>query len=103
MPRVSTRRQGVIATKVRALVDIAVTIGRISGPVLTAVSLSAWLGCQYRGAAQFFSGTKFSCVVCPVNRIGTKSRGRKTGRETARPEYFECRLRLLMMILLRYV
>jgi hypothetical protein len=61
------------------------------------------LGCQYRGAAQFFSGTTISCAVCPVNRIGTKSRGRKTGRETARPEYFECRLKLLMMILLRYV
>src|SRR5580693_6332959 len=75
-PRVSTRRQGVIATKVRGLLDTGVTMGRISDPVLTEVSLSAWLGLQYKGAAQFFSGISFA--VCAVASTGRKSKGRRT-------------------------
>ena len=48
-----------------------------------AASRSAWLGCQYSGVAQFFSGTTCSCAFSPVN-----IRGKKTRRETARPGYF---------------
>jgi hypothetical protein len=85
MPRVSTKRQGVIATKVRAFVDTAFAENRSCGTSFAATSLSAWLGCQNRGVDQFFSGTTFSCVHCPFN-----IKGRKARRETAQPEYLEC-------------
>jgi hypothetical protein len=48
-----------------------------------AASFSAWLGCQYMGVAQFFSGITFSCAFSPVNIKGKKT------REKARPAYFE--------------
>src|SRR5580704_13872230 len=89
-PRVSTRRQGVTATKVRALADAWVAKGRIPGPAFPAVSLPTWLGCQCSGAAQFFRGTASFCAVCPVNATGRKSRGKNTRREKARLECFEC-------------
>src|SRR5580658_8826253 len=58
-PRVSTRRQGVTATKVRALVDTALAENTSRGSAFrdeacSVASLSAWLGCQYKGDAQFF-------------------------------------------------
>jgi hypothetical protein len=45
-PRVSTRRQGVIATKVRAVVDTAFAENWSCGWAVLAVSRSPWLGCQ---------------------------------------------------------
>ena len=75
-PRVSTRRQGAMATKVRGVVDAGVTMGRISGPDLRTVCLSVGFGLQYKGAAQFFSG--ICCTVCAVTSTGRKSKGRKT-------------------------
>jgi hypothetical protein len=60
-PLVSTRRQGVTATNVSALVDTALGESTNCGAAFygeswAARSLSAWLGCQYSGAAQFLSG-----------------------------------------------
>jgi hypothetical protein len=72
----------VIATKVSAFVDTAFVENWSCGAFFAAASLSAWLGCQYCGVTQFFSGT--SCALCAVN-----SMGKKTRRETARREYLE--------------
>jgi hypothetical protein len=87
-PRVSTKRQGVIATKVRALATAFAEDWNCGpafwGNAFAAASLSAKLACQYSGVAQFFSGTTFSCALCAVN-----SKGRTTRRDRARPEYFE--------------
>jgi len=83
-PRVSTKRQGVIATKVRAFVETALAENWSCAPVLPAASFSDWLGCQYSGVAQFFNGTTFSCALCAVNTMG-----RKTKKETAPHEFFE--------------
>src|ERR1039458_8343122 len=58
--RVSSRRQGVIATKVRASVDRtggAPGGNTRSGEAAAAACLSAWFGCQYSGVAQFWTGT----------------------------------------------
>src|SRR5579862_467051 len=76
-PRVSTKRQGVTATKVRAFGEIAFGENNRFDPVIgdttscgaacAAASLSGWLGCQYSGVAQFFNGTTFPCrATCAV-------------------------------------
>src|SRR6202453_4555265 len=57
-PRVSTRRQGVMPTKVSGVGGTSLT-GWISGTGLAA-DRSAGLGCQYRGVSQFFSGITLS-------------------------------------------
>jgi hypothetical protein len=83
-PRVSTSRQGVIATKISALVDKAPWEDWDCGTALAPAEPSAWLGCQYSGAAQFFSGTWFSFTLWPLNNIGTR-----IIKDTARCEYLE--------------
>src|SRR5277367_6498014 len=70
-PRVSTSRQGVTATKVRALVDTAVAENWSSGSGDAVVSLSA-LGCQYKGLDQLLRGT-ISRATCAVRAIGRKA------------------------------
>jgi hypothetical protein len=77
-PRVSTNRQGVIATKMRASGDTVFVVNGSWG------SDFAWLARQYWGVDQFFSGIALSCALCAVNM-----RGRKARRDTARPGYFE--------------
>src|ERR1700733_7282165 len=65
-PRVSTSRQGVTATKVSGPASAVVGATWRSGMFF----LSAWLGCQNRGVDQFFSGTAFSCILCPFTIKG---------------------------------
>ena len=56
-PRVSTRRQGETATKIRLVLDVALGEElKLGSASIARASRSTWLGCQYRGEAQFFKG-----------------------------------------------
>src|ERR1700685_2637605 len=82
-PRVSTRRQGVIATKVRLSGETVFVVCGSGDSGFAAASLSARLACQCRGVDQFVSGM-FSCALCAVNM-----RGRKVRMDAARPGNLE--------------
>jgi hypothetical protein len=64
----------VIATKVRAFVDMAFAENLSSGVALPTAPVSVWLGCQYCGAAQFFSGwaVNVTDVHAKITEIASK-------------------------------
>src|ERR1039458_7119836 len=78
--RVSTRRQGVMATKMRASVDMTPGPGNTRfGEAVAAACLSAWFGCQYRGVAQFWTGTSTRPrAVWAVNAADIRTRAETT-------------------------
>jgi hypothetical protein len=61
-PRVSIKRQGVIAMNVRALVETAFEEKTSCGGGLPVDSRSIGLGCRHKGLAQFLRGITFDAT-----------------------------------------